>query len=65
MMQRVNCVSNEQGAWCRDARIKRSLFGIGARCCLVFEGKPCEYQQEHLRPAAPPFPLMAERRNGG
>jgi len=43
---------NDHGAWCKDKRVKRSLLGIGARCCIVFEKreKVCPFQNEYERP---------------
>ncbi len=52
-MVNVNCRQNNQGAWCRDKRIKRSLFGIGARMCRVFERQDCPYQDKYPRPEPP------------
>lgn len=49
----INCKSNDRGAWCKDTRIKKSLFGFGARCCLVFCGERCRYQDKHTRPPPP------------
>ena len=50
----INCRMNDQGAWCRDRCVKRSLFGIGARVCKVFEGKPCKFQDMYPRPHIKP-----------
>ena len=50
MNKRINCISNNKGAWCKDKRVSRSLFGLGARCCLVFEDKSCPYQVRQKRP---------------
>ena len=46
-MININCRQNDQGVWCKDSRVKRSLFGIGARMCPVFESKQCEFQIEY------------------
>jgi len=51
----INCRQNDQGAWCRDRRVKRSLFGIGARVCRIFEGQLCEYQDMYPRPHIAPL----------
>ena len=48
-MHNVNCIKNDNFAWCKDKRVKRSLFGIGARCCLVYDNKRCPYQEEYPR----------------
>lgn len=46
MQINVNCVSNRDGAWCNDKRVKRSLWGMGARCCIEYNGKhgECPYR---------------------
>ena len=59
MVHSVNCKANDQGAWCKDRRIKRSIWGIGARVCLVFEGKACPYQDKYPRPPVPRTPQCA------
>jgi len=53
MGRNINCKKNDKGAWCKDKRVKRSLFGLGARCCSVFEGVECPYQEEFSRPDYP------------
>lgn len=53
---RVNCIYNDQGAWCTNKCVKRSLFGIGARCCSEYPyrtGK-CGVKVEHPRKPEPP-----------
>ena len=49
---KVNCKSNDRGAWCKDKRIKRSLFGIGARCCILYNNQvsKCEFQEKYKKP---------------
>lgn len=56
-MIRINCQHNDRGAWCKHKKIKRSLFGIGARCCIEFSypKEKCKYHKPFVRPA-PPFP---------
>ncbi len=56
MRGNVNCTANDHGVWCKDKRIKRSLWGIGARMCLVFDGQVCPLQQKYQRPAIHPPP---------
>lgn len=56
MQGKINCKYNDRGAWCTHRGIKRSLFGIGARCCVLYpplNGGECSYQREHPRPPAP------------
>lgn len=60
-IKNVNCKKNNKGAWCKDKRIKKSLSGIGARCCKIFEGKICEYQDLYPKPQFPsPSPTLAK-----
>jgi hypothetical protein len=56
MPRKINCSSSDQGVWCTDKRVKRGLFGIGARMCPVAEGGSCPYQDSTPRPALPPPP---------
>lgn len=53
MRVNVNCKKNVDGPWCKDERVKRSLFGFGARCCPVFNGGRCAYQEEYPVPSPP------------
>jgi hypothetical protein len=64
---KINCIYNDRGTWCKNKKIKRSLFGIGARCCIA---KPwdngCNYQQRVSKPKVPPPPpkrFCSERTN--
>ncbi len=52
---KINCVYNDKGAWCKNKNIKRSLWGMGARCCSVFNGEPfnslsCSLKEEVPKP---------------
>ena len=52
-MINVNCIYNEKGAWCNNKNIKRSLLGLGARCCSEygkFTCKDCPYSKPSPRP---------------
>lgn len=53
---KINCVYNDKGAWCKHTHIKRSLWGIGARCCSVFNGELCSLQEEIPKPRSTPPP---------
>ena len=50
----INCISNDRGAWCKNKNIRRSLCGIGARCCLEFpyisDNKKCLFKKEFKNP---------------
>ncbi len=59
MMHKINCKYNDRGAWCKNIAIKRSVFGLGARCCILFNYgklKHCDLQVISPKPAAPPPP---------
>lgn len=56
---KVNCIDNDKGAWCKNKNIKRSLWGLGARCCIEYrnEGfKKCEYKKPYKRKKVVPAP---------
>ena len=52
----INCQYNDQGAWCINKNIKRSLFGFGARCCILHDttNKICSFRKPKPKPIAPP-----------
>ena len=50
MQLKINCKMNKDGAYCLDRRVGKSLFGIGARTCRVFDGKKCEFQDKSKKP---------------
>ena len=53
---KVDCTHNDQGAWCNNKNVKRSLWGFGARTCPLHEkfyGK-CEYQNSCQKPKSNP-----------
>jgi len=58
MKVNVNCKHNEKGAWCKNKSVKRSLFGIGARCCVKFGScsAHCDHVEEYIKPSSPPPP---------
>lgn len=61
---KINCIYNDQGAWCTNKKIKRSLFGLGARCCVLFpysDGK-CDLQKKYKRSPIVPPPQPPKRR---
>ncbi len=51
----INCTHNDQGAWCKNLEVKRSLFGLGARCCVEypFSKTVCPLKNQHARPKLP------------
>ena len=54
MQKKVNCKYNDKGAWCTNKNIKRSLFGIGARCCVEFSDKQCKLKEIKMLKGKPP-----------
>jgi hypothetical protein len=54
MQKKVNCKYNDNGAWCTNKKIKRSLFGIGARCCTEFNDKECDLKEIRTKKGNPP-----------
>ena len=54
MYKKINCRMNDQDAWCKDKRVKRSLFGLGARCCLEHNDQKCEYKDPVGKPKISP-----------
>jgi hypothetical protein len=64
MIKKVNCVKNDKGAWCKDRRVERSLSGMGARCCKVFDDDTCDYQVCFPRPVNSPSGFSRVRAGG-
>ena len=47
------CIHSVNDAWCNNDNIKKSLFGIGARCCVDY-GKmsnDCKYYTFKPKPS--------------
>ena len=63
-MIRINCIHNDRGAWCHNKNIKRSLFGLGARCCVLYPNwsENCEYQEKLKRPNIQPPPPLPKKK---
>ena len=60
MISKINCKFNNNGAWCTNKNIKRSLLGIGARCCSEYPyiNKKCEFKEFRTKKRAyPPAPI--------
>ncbi len=60
-MVKINCKYNDGQAWCRCSKVKRKLWGIGARMCVEFENTglrsvKCQFKEEFPKPASPPPP---------
>lgn len=59
MYVRVNCKYNDNGLYCKNKKVKRSLFGIGERQCKLtrysnYQFSGCEFQESYPRPSSPP-----------
>jgi len=59
MIVKINCKYNDRGAWCTNKNVKRSLFGIGARCCSEFNDKECELLEIKVKKG--PFPKSIQQ----
>jgi len=49
MLVKINCTYNDNGAWCKNKKVKRSMWGLGARCCILYppdQGPNCIYQDK-------------------
>lgn len=55
MILKINCKHNNKGAWCTNKNIKRSLFGLGARCCIEHNDGVCELKEKFKKGAPPPL----------
>ncbi len=60
-MVKINCKYNDGQAWCKCSKVKRKLWGIGARMCVEFENTgfrsvKCKFKEEFPKPVAPPPP---------
>lgn len=42
--QKIYCKKNFKYEWCKDPRVKKSLFGFGSRYCCMLDGGACEFQ---------------------
>ncbi len=54
MQIKINCRKSKDGIWCKDPKVKRSLFGIGTRMCRLAQGKQCAYQDKLPKPEYAP-----------
>lgn len=58
MQVKINCVDNKEGAYCKNKNIKRSLFGLGSRCCVEFhDDKECKFKVKNEKISPPPPPM--------
>jgi hypothetical protein len=61
MIRKVNCKCNDNGAWCTNKNVKRSLFGIGARCCSEFNDKECDLKELRTKRGAAPYRIKPKQ----
>lgn len=57
MFKNINCIKFKRGGCCRDKRIRRSFWIIGARVCPLYYNplKDCKFQEKSSRrPIGPP-----------
>ncbi len=57
MFHNINCKYNHHFWYCENEKVKKSLFGFGARLCKLadFDWKNyCEFQEEWERPLPTP-----------
>lgn len=53
----INCQYANDGIYCTNKNVKRSLFGLGARMCMeAYRCNKCPYKIKHPRPPAPTPP---------
>ena len=51
-----HCLHSDNSAWCKNKNIKKSLFGLGARCCKIYpslDENKCEFFETKLPPKPP------------
>jgi len=62
---KIDCEFNDRGAWCKNENVKKSIFGFGARCCLIYpyDNYFCSYKKRHSKPRPGPPPPIPKRFN--
>ncbi len=48
MKIKINCIYADSDGWCSNKKIKRSLYGLGARVCIENPYGVCEYKKQKL-----------------
>lgn len=47
---KVHCKHNDRGSWCTNKKIKRSLWGFGARLCVDYgPEQKCPYREWKIK----------------
>ena len=48
MHPKINCTQNINRRYCKDLRVKKTLFGLGERLCVkdIYDGAECLYYEE-------------------
>ena len=54
MILKINCEYNDDGAWCTNKKVRRSLFGLGSRCCSEYNDKKCDKKITISKSTSPP-----------
>ncbi len=52
-MKNICCIyADNPGGYCKNIKVKRSLFGFGARCCVKYfnDNAKCSYYEQIPRP---------------
>jgi len=60
MHVKINCKHSDRDAWCTNKKIKRSLFGFGARCCIEHNSGTCELKEKYKKSALPPYKIESK-----
>jgi len=57
MFLKINCKYSKDVAYCTNNKIKKSLFGMGARCCVEYHDKVCSIKEvKTIKGSPPPSP---------
>lgn len=60
MRVKINCQYNDSGPWCTNKKVKKSLFGFGARCCPeYYNQKKYQYKVENSNIKPQPKPGLS------
>ena len=65
MPHKVNCKWIDNVAWCKNKKVKRSLLGLGARCCKEYppHQEKCPFKEPYPKPKlSPDYPTPPRRK---
>ena len=61
-LRKLNCIYYEQPGRCTNTKLKRSLFGIGPRFCVIpasnISSNSCGLSEQYKRPNCSPAPHL-------